>query len=141
MQDQPFGTRITAQAIVEDLSFFDQWEDRYRYLIDLGKQLPVMDAELKTEDRKVRGCQSQVWIQPQQQAGRFYFDVDSDALIVKGLLGLVMSAYNGKTAAEIQQFDIEGFFESLDLIRHLTPARGNGLRAMVEKIRSLASAG
>jgi cysteine desulfuration protein SufE len=141
MQDQPFGTRITSRAIVDDLSFFDQWEDRYRYLIDLGRQLPAMDADLKTEDRKVRGCQSQVWIEPRQEEGRFYFDVDSDALIVKGLLGLVMSAYNGKTAAEIQQFDIEGFFESLDLIRHLTPARGNGLRAMVEKIRRLASTG
>lgn len=134
----PFGTEITPEEIVDTLGFFDSWEDRYRYIIDLGKQLPEMDESKKTDDRIVKGCQSQVWIDHWLEDNKIMLNVDSDAHIVRGLLAVVMSAYNGKTASEVLEFNIEGFFEELDLIKHLSPTRGNGLRSMVQKIRELA---
>jgi cysteine desulfuration protein SufE len=133
-----FGTKITAETIVEDLDFFDSWEERYKYVIDLGKQLPDMSDDLKTDDRIVKGCQSQVWIESNLDNGCFFFEVDSDAFIVKGLLAVVIAAYNGKNATEIQAFDIEAYFTDLDLVKHLSPTRGNGLKAMVAKIQGLA---
>ena len=134
----PFGTTITSSDIVEDLSFFDSWEDRYRYIIDLGKQLPAIGESLKTDDRLIQGCQSQVWLEPYYHNGVLSFDVDSDAHIVRGLLAMVMSAYNNKPPAEIQAFDIDSFFNDIDLVKHLSPTRGNGLRAMVQKIKTIA---
>ncbi len=128
-----------SEEIVETLSFFDSWEDRYRYMIDLGKEIPSMDDSLKTDDRLVPGCQSQVWIDWNKQGDTFIFKVDSDALIVKGLLAIVMAAYNHKTKQEILEFDIENYFQQLDLIKHLSPTRGNGLRAMVDKIKLIAA--
>lgn len=136
----PFGNEITPDEIVDTLSFFDSWEERYKYIIDLGKQLPGMADELKTEQRLVRGCQSQVWIEPGIEGEKLVFQVDSDAHIVRGLLAVVMSAYNHKSAADILAYDIEGFFGQLDLLKHLSPTRGNGLRAMVQRIRDFAAA-
>ena len=124
--------------IIDTLSFFDSWEDRYKYMIDLGKSLPEMDSRLKIDERLVPGCQSQVWIDPQFTQGKFEFCVDSDAHIVRGLLAIVMAAYNHKTPEEILEFDIDNYFRKLDLIKHLSPTRGNGLQAMVEKIKQLA---
>ena len=124
--------------IVDTLSFFDSWEDRYRYMIDLGKEIPSMPENLKTGDRLVPGCQSQVWIEFKTEDNKFIFQVDSDALIVKGLLAIVMAAYQSKTAEDILAFDIENYFEKLDLVKHLSPTRGNGLKAMVEKIKIIA---
>jgi cysteine desulfuration protein SufE len=127
------------QDILDDLAFFDDWEERYKYIIDLGKDLPAMDAALQTPQRLVKGCQSNVWldvdINAQQQ---LLFTVDSDAIIVKGLLALVLAAFYGKTAAEVLAFDINGYFTELDLERHLSPTRGNGLKAIVAKIQSIA---
>ena len=137
-ETSPFGGTITTEDIVETLGFFDDWEERYRYIIDLGKQLPVMDDELRTDERLIRGCQSQVWIDYRAADGVLWFDVDSDAHIVRGLLGVVMSAYNGKSSQEIKGFDIEGYFGQLDLVKHLSPTRGNGLRAMVSRIQQIA---
>ncbi len=128
-----------SDEIVETLSFFDSWEDRYRYMIDLGKEIPAMDNSLKTDDRLVPGCQSQVWVDWKKDNQQFIFNVDSDALIVKGLLAIVMAAYNQKTQEEILNFDIENYFSQLDLIKHLSPTRGNGLKAMVEKIKLIAT--
>ena len=128
-----------SDEIVDTLSFFDSWEDRYRYMIDLGKELPAMDHSLRTDDRIVPGCQSQVWIDYKIESGKLIFQVDSDALIVKGLLAIVMAAYNNKTKQEILEFNIEDYFQKLDLIKHLSPTRGNGLKAMVEKIKRLAA--
>lgn len=136
----PFGSTITPDEIIDTLSFFDGWEERYKYIIDLGKQLPAMDDALKTDDRLIKGCQSQVWIEPVLIDGKLYFDVASDAFIVAGLLAVVMAAYNGKTPAEISKFDIEGFFAQLDLLKHLSPSRGNGLRSMVQRIQAVANA-
>lgn len=137
----PYGTRITTSDIVDDLSFFDDWEERYRYIIDLGKQLADFPSALRTEVLLVRGCQSQVWLLTEQQPdGRLAIAVDSDALIVRGLAAIVLAAYHGKTANEIEQFDIENYFAQLDLLKHLSPTRGNGLRAMVKKIQQQARA-
>ena len=134
----PFGTRIGTEDIAENLAFFDSWEDCYRYIIDLGRELPALPDALRTRDRLVRGCQSQVWIEVTERDGRLQLAVDSDAFIVKGLLAVVLAAYNNKTKAEILAFDVEAYFDRLGLMRHLSPIRGNGLRAMVARIREAA---
>lgn len=130
----------TTEEILEDLAFFDDWEERYQYIIDLGKGLPAMDESLRTPERLVKGCQSNVWIEPSREGDTLLFLVDSDAIIVRGLLALVMAAYNNKTAVEIASFDIDAYFESLDLERHLSPTRGNGLKSIVLRIQAIASA-
>jgi cysteine desulfuration protein SufE len=134
----PFGRSISSDDILDTLGFFDSWEDRYKYIIDLGRDLPPMPAALHTEERLVRGCQSQVWIDTRLEDGRLQLTVDSDAFIVKGLLGLVLAAYNNKAPAEVLAFDIDAYFDQLDLLRHLSPSRGNGLRAMVQRIQDIA---
>ena len=127
--------------ILDDLAFFDDWEERYKYIIDLGKELEPMQQSLKTDDKLVKGCQSNVWLdvlQAEQQ--QLHFIVDSDAIIVRGLLALVMAAFNQKSAEDIVRFDINAYFNALDLERHLSPTRGNGLRAIVAKIQQIAQA-
>ena len=130
----------TTEEILDDVAFFDDWEQRYQYIIDLGKQLPVMPEQERTSDRLVKGCQSNVWLQPEVHVERLHFSVDSDAVIVRGLLALVLAAYQDKSAAQICNFDIDGYFTALDLERHISPTRGNGLRAIVAKIRRIAGA-
>ena len=134
----PFGTTIGTEDILDNLGFFDSWEDRYRYIIDLGRELPPLDPSLRTDERLVRGCQSQVWIDVQRTDDRLQLAVDSDAFIVKGLLAVVLAAYNNRTAQEILAFDVDAYFDSLGLMQHLSPTRGNGLRAMVGRIRDEA---
>ncbi|WP_317931007.1 SufE family protein [Halioxenophilus sp. WMMB6] len=131
-------SNLNTEEIIDDLSFFDDWEERYKYIIDLGRELPAMAPELHTDDRLVKGCQSSVWLESQVNNGVYDFVVDSDAVIVRGLLALVLAAYNHKSAAEITSFDIDNYFTTLDLERHLSPTRGNGLRAIVGKIRAMA---
>lgn len=138
MTASPFGTEITPEEILDTLGFFDDWEERYKYIIDLGKQLPAIDDSKKTEDFLLRGCQSQVWIDSHFINDKLFFEVDSDAHIVRGLLAVVLSAYNNKTPAEVLAFDIDGFFAQIDLVKHLSPTRGNGLTAMVKKIQHTA---
>lgn len=134
-----FGIDVSAEDIVETLGFFDTWEDRYKYIIDLGKELPPMLERYRTDEYLVRGCQSQVWLVHSQRDGHLYFEADSDAFIVKGLLGVVLAAYNGKTAAEIAAVDIESYFTRLDLLQHLSSTRGNGLKSMVKRIQETAA--
>lgn len=135
-----FGTDISSDDIIETLSFFDSWEDRYKYIIDLGRELPPLDDSQRTDENIVRGCQSQVWLTSRAEGGRLYFDADSDAFIVKGLLAVVLAAYNGKTPEAILAFDIEDYFTRLNLLKHLSVTRGNGLRAMVKRIKDTAAA-
>ena len=135
-----FGIDISADDIIDTLGFFDSWEDRYKYIIDLGKELPPLAEEHRTEVNLVRGCQSQVWLISELRDGRLFFAADSDAFIVKGLLGVVLAAYNGKTPGEILTFDIEAYFNALNLLQHLSATRGNGLRAMVKRIQDTAAA-
>ena len=142
MSDNPFGSTITSDDILEDLEFFDDWEDRYRYIIDLGKKLPAMPDELKTDANFVHGCQSQVWISAQYQAedNTLNFLVDSDAHIVRGLAAMVMAAFNQRSPQDILDFDVDDYFGKSQLIQHLSPTRGNGLKSMVGKIRAAAKA-
>ena len=136
----PFGHSIVADDILEALSFFDTWEERYKYIIDLGRELPAMPPELKTDEHLVRGCQSQVWINSHPEGEALQFDADSDAFIVKGLLAVVLAAVNNQPPAAITAFDMDDYFDKLGLIRHLSSTRGNGLKAMVARIKATAAA-
>lgn len=138
MSNNPFGHSISSDDIKDTLGFVDSWEERYKYIIDLGKDLPALPEDKRTEDRLVRGCQSQVWIDEQMEGDRVQLAVDSDAFIVKGLLCVILAAFNNKTPQEILDFDIEGYFEQLELMNHLSATRGNGLRAMVDRIQDIA---
>ena len=115
-------------------AFFDAWEDKYRFIIDLGKELPDMEAADKTPANLVRGCQSQVWLVTELRGGAMHLAIDSDAQIVRGLIAIILAAFQDRPPAAVKAFDIEGLFAELDLLRHLTPVRGNGLRAMVRRI-------
>ena len=123
------------QDLVESFSFFDSWEDRYRYLIDMGQRLPPMEESLKTDENIVRGCTSQVWLVAEVDDGRFHFVADSDALIVKGLIYILLVAFNDKPVSEIGQIDINDTFSQLGLDKHLSPNRRNGFFSMVERIQ------
>lgn len=133
-----FGIDVTADDIVDTLGFFDNWEERYKYIIDLGKEVPAMPEALRTEEYIVRGCQSQVWLVDEVRDGKLYFQADSDAFIVKGLLAVVLAVFNGKTPGEILAVDIDAYFAQLDLLQHLSSTRGNGLKAMVKRIQDKA---
>jgi cysteine desulfuration protein SufE len=135
----PFGRSITIEEVQQNFEFFDDWEDRYRFIIDLGKQLPRMDDALKIPANIIHGCQSQVWINTARVEDQLEFELDSDAHIVRGLIAIVLSAVNAKSAAEILDYDLLGLFDELDLISHLSPARGNGLAAMVKRIKGIAA--
>ncbi len=135
----PFGTEITSEDIVQTMQQFKGWEDRYRQVIQWGKKLPVMPEELKSEQVTVSGCESLVWLVSQQENGIWHFCADSDARIVRGLIALVMAAFEGKTSQQIQDFDVDGYFEQLGLITHLSPSRGNGLKAIIDKVKEIAA--
>ncbi|MES0810673.1 SufE family protein [Roseibium sp. SCPC15] len=131
----------TFGEILETFDFLDDWEDRYKYLIDLGKELPELSDSERTDANKVRGCVSQVWLITSTSAGAngapiLTFKGDSDALIVQGLVAIVTALFNGKTAQEILDTDVEGIFAELGLQEHLTPQRSNGLKSMVGRIRN-----
>ncbi|CAK4066762.1 Fe-S metabolism protein SufE [Vibrio variabilis] len=134
----PFGQEISADDIVQTMQGFKGWEDRYRQVIQWGKKLPIMSDALKSDQVTVSGCESQVWLVSQQVDGKWYFCADSDARIVRGLIALVMAAYDGKSVQEIQAFDVDDYFDKLGLIAHLSPSRGNGLKAIVEQIQQIA---
>ena len=117
----------------------DDWEERFRYIISLGKELPPMPVEAKTEENRVQGCQSQAWlIGHETPAKTLEFLADADAFIVRGLIAILLLAFSGRTPREILAFNIEDLFAKLGLDRHLTPARSNGLHSMVKKIQSMA---
>lgn len=130
-------------ALVEEFSFLEDWEDRYRHVIALGEALPPFPAELRTEANRVRGCVSQVWLVAHRTNGaappRIELLADSDAHIVRGLAAILLRIYSGRTPEEIGAIDPEGAFARLGLDSHLSPQRSNGLRAMVERIRALGT--
>ena len=121
-------------AVVEEFSMFDEWLDKYEYLIELGKSLEVFPVELKTEEHLIKGCQSRVWLDTKVEGGRLFFRADSDAIITKGIISLLIQVYNGRTAAEIVADDF-GFVEQIGLLANLSPTRANGLNSMIETIR------
>lgn len=126
--------------IKDDFALLDDWEDKYRYVIELGKALPDMPEAQKTEHNKVRGCVSQVWLATHDRGGRLHFDGDSDALIVRGLVAILLAIYQDRTPAEILSTDARKVFEDLGLKDHLTPQRSNGFVSMVERIQNDAQA-
>ncbi len=121
--------------ILESFSLLDDWEDRYSVLIDLGKKLPDFPEHQKIEQNLVKGCVSRVWMIPKIESGVFTFDGDSDAHIVRGLVGLLHIIYNGQPVADLKTIDIKDIFAKLGLEQNLSPNRRNGLYAMIEKIR------
>ena len=130
---------MTLYELVETFSFFDDWEDKYRFIIDLGKDLDGLPEPDKIDAHLIGGCQSQVWLTHKTAADRLTFQMDSDAHIVRGLIAVVLVIVDGRKASEIQQLDIEGVFGQLDLLAHLSVTRGNGLRAMVARIKEVAA--
>ena len=124
-------------AVVEEFSMFDEWLDKYEYLIELGKNLDVFPVELKTDDRLIKGCQSRVWLDATARDGKIFFRADSDAIITKGIISLLIQVYNGRSAAEIAADDF-GFVEQIGLRANLSPTRANGLNSMIETIRTEA---
>lgn len=130
----------TFEEIAETFEFLDDWEDRYRHVIELGKAMPAMDPALHVPATKVEGCTSQVWIMPKIQNGVFDFQGDSDALIVRGLIAILHALYSGVPLAQIAPINAQAELARLGLHEHLSAQRSNGLRAMVERIRLLAEA-
>lgn len=130
----PFGSDITSDDVIAVMQTLQGWEARYRQLILWGKQLPAMPEALKSEQVSVAGCESQVWLVSQEQDGLWYFCAASDARIVRGLIALLLAAFERKTREQILSFDIDGYFTQLGLLAHLSPSRGNGLKAMADKI-------
>lgn len=132
---------MDVDELVENFELLGNWEERYRYIIDLGKKLPEMPEEHKNEATKVEGCMSNVWLYSDRSLGNpsvLEFEADSDAFIVKGLAAMLLMIYSYKTPEEILSIDAEAMFSQLGLGAHLSPTRANGLNAMVQRIRGIA---
>ncbi len=127
------------EEIVETFAFLDDWEERYRHVIDMGKAMPALEDGLKVPMFKVEGCASQVWLVPQIEGGQFAFRGDSDAMIVRGLIAVLSALYVGLPLAEVAKVDARAEFERLGLNEHLSSQRSNGVNAMVTRIRATAA--
>ena len=127
------------EEIVEDFEFLEDWEDRYRFVIEQGKDMDPLEDALKVPATKVTGCASQVWLHPTITDGRLHFDGESDAMIVNGLIAVLRKLYNGLTLAEVLAVDARAEMERLGLNDHLSAQRSNGLRSMIERIREVAA--
>ena len=140
--NNPLGYSITLEDVYDAFELLDDWEDRYAFIIDLGKQLPPFPGSERTEINYVHGCQSQVWLihHFDEDSGKLLLLIDSDAIIVRGLAAIILLAFNNLTPADLLATDIDKLFERLDLFRHISPTRGNGLRSMISKIRNIATA-
>ena len=126
------------QEIINNFAILENWEDKYTYIIELGKQLIPLEEKYKNQSNKVAGCISKVWLIHRIDKGRLYFQADSDAYIVKGLITILMKILSGKTAKEIIDFEIEELFQILQLKEHLTSGRSNGFFAIANKIKAIA---
>lgn len=127
------------EEVVEDFEFLEDWEDRYRMVIDMGKDMPAMDEALKVPATKVEGCASQVWLHMAPESGTFHFQGDSDAMIVKGLIALLHRLYDGLPMKDIANVDAKAELERLGLNEHLSSQRSNGLKAMIARIQEQAA--
>ena len=125
------------KAVIDDFSMYDEWLDKYEYLIDLGKNLEPYPEEEKTEDRLIKGCQSRVWLNSRIEGGRLFFRADSDAIITKGIISLLIGVYSGRTPEEIAGDDFS-FMNEIGLKENLSPTRANGLVSMIETIKAIA---
>jgi cysteine desulfuration protein SufE len=134
---QPSAEAVQDQ-IAEEFALFGDWTERYQYLIDCGRKLPPLPDALRTDDHKVSGCQSQVWIVPRGDAARLEFEAASDSSIVQGLIALLLRVYSGRSAAEILATEPR-FIDAIGLKAHLSQSRSNGLAAMLARIRAVAA--
>ncbi|WP_294947763.1 SufE family protein [Sulfurivirga sp.] len=125
------------RELVERFSRYDNWKDRYKLLIDMGKQLQAMPEEYRTEENRIHGCQSQVWLHVEEKDGRLYFQGMSDAAIVSGLVAMLLTVYNGRTPEEILKAPLD-FLKEMGLLQHLSPNRANGLYHMIKRIQKAA---
>ena len=130
--------QMTLEQIISDFEYIEEWEDRYRYVIDLGEQLEPYPEELKTPETKVQGCVSQVWLTSKlsNEKDQIILTGDSDAHIVRGLMAIVFAIFSGKSPEEILKIDVQSIFKTLGLNEHISPQRSNGLNAMVKRIQS-----
>lgn len=124
----------TENEIIDEFGMFEQWDDKYQYIIDLGKSLAPMSESLKTEDRLIKGCQSRVWLYTEMKDGKIYFTADSDAIITKGLVALMVRVLSEHTAKEIMEAQLN-FINEIGLKDHLSPTRANGLLSMVKQMK------
>ena len=125
--------------IVDEFSMFEDWMQRYEYIIDLGKSLPLIDEQFKTEDNIIKGCQSKVWVHAEQNADKVVFTADSDAILTKGIIAILIRAFSNQKAADILEANTD-FIDKIGLKEHLSPTRANGLVSMVKKIKMYALA-
>lgn len=125
--------------IVEEFSMFDDWMQRYEYIIDLGKNLPLIKEEFKTEDNLIKGCQSKVWLKGEQQEDKIVFTADSDAILTKGIIAILIRTFSNQKASDILEADMN-FIEDIGLKEHLSPTRANGLVSMIKQIKMYALA-
>lgn len=125
--------------IIDDFAIFDDWMDKYEYIIQLGKELPIIDEKYKTEENIIKGCQSKVWLHADHTDGKLYFTADSDAIITKGLVSMVVQVLSGQTPQDIANANIY-FIDEIGLQNHLSPTRSNGLLAMLKQIKLYALA-
>jgi len=132
--------RAAFEEIAETFAFLDDWEDRYRHVIELGRAMPPLEDALRVPATKVAGCASQVWLHPEIAGGRYGFRGDSDAMIVRGLIAVLAALYNGVPVAEVARIDAQAELARLGLTDHLSAQRSNGLRSMVARIRETAAA-
>ncbi len=138
-----WGNRMTINEIqdqiIEDFSFYNDWMEKYEHIIQLGKDLPLIDEQYKDEEHLIKGCQSQVWLHADYQDGKVLFSADSDAIITKGLVGLMINVLSGQTPKDIAAADIY-FIDKIGLRSHLSPTRSNGLLAMLKQMKLYAIA-
>lgn len=127
------------QEIIQEFAMFDDWMDKYSYIIDLGNSLPPIDAKYKSEDNLIKGCQSQVWFHAEYKNGLLYFEGDSDAIITKGIAGIMVRVFSGSSPEEIINANL-GFIDEIGLSQHLSPTRSSGLMSMVKQIKYYAIA-
>lgn len=125
--------------IAEEFSLFDSWDDKYEYIIDLGKKLPLLEDQYKKDENKVRGCQSTVWLVADYKDGRIFYKADSDAMIVKGLISMLIRVLSGQTADDIVNAKLD-FIREIGMMSHLAQTRSNGLLAMVKQMKNYALA-
>ena len=127
------------EEIEDEFSMFDDWDERYQYIIDLGKSLPLIEEQYKTDDNIIKGCQSKVWLHASENGGKIYFTADSDAIITKGIIAILIRVFSGQEAGEIATADID-FVDRIGLKEHLSPTRANGLVSMIKQIKLYALA-
>lgn len=129
----------TEEELIQEFEMFDDWMDKYNYIIELGKDLPMIDPQFKTEEFLISGCQSQVWLHPDMRDGKLFFSADSDAIITKGIVNLLIRVLSGHTPQEILDNDL-AYIDAIGLKNHLSPTRSNGLASMIKQIKLYALA-